>query len=233
MHWLNRRVSRSYRRGARLGRLVLLLTTTGRKTGLPRTTPLQYEMVDGVIYVASARGQAADWFRNVVANPCVTVQIEDEQFAALAEPVTDPARIAGFLELRLQRHPIMLRLMLAAEGLPPWFDRVALERFAAGKALVAMRRIEPGGDARRVREESPSTRRPENESPYRRVISNPVAGARRYAERRPPCRRTQAMSKPQTPTRRVSTNEAAGRSAAGRSGTSQPCCQARRQSCTS
>lgn len=142
MHRLNRRISGNYRRGARLGQLVLLLTTTGRKTGLPRTTPLQYEIVDDVIYVASARGQKADWFRNIVANPHVQVQIRDQRFDSEAEPITDPARIADFLELRLKRHPIMLRMMLAAEGLPLRFDRAALEQFAAQKALVAIRDAE-------------------------------------------------------------------------------------------
>jgi deazaflavin-dependent oxidoreductase (nitroreductase family) len=121
---------------------VLLLTTTGRKTGLPRTTPLQYEIVDGVIYVGSARGQKADWFRNVVANPRVHVQIKDQQFEADAEPITAPVRIADFLELRRKRHPIMLRVLLAVEGLPLRFNRADLERFAVGKALVALRRTE-------------------------------------------------------------------------------------------
>ncbi|HET7090304.1 MAG TPA: nitroreductase/quinone reductase family protein [Anaerolineae bacterium] len=139
MHRLNRRISGGYRRGARLGRLVLLLTTTGRKTGLPRTTPVQYEIVDGAIYVASARGQEADWFRNIVANPRVRVQIKDEQFEALAEPITDPTRVADLLELRLKRHPVMIRLMLLAEGLPLRFNRTALETFAADKAVVAIR----------------------------------------------------------------------------------------------
>jgi deazaflavin-dependent oxidoreductase (nitroreductase family) len=139
MHRLNRRISGNYRRGARLSRLVLLLTTTGRKTGLPRTTPLQYEIVDSVIYVASARGKEADWFRNVIANPRVKVQIKDEQFEAEAEPITDPARIADFLELRLKRHPVMIRLLLWAEGLPARFGRTALETFAANKAIVAIR----------------------------------------------------------------------------------------------
>lgn len=118
--------------------LVLLLTTTGRKSGLPRVTPLQYEEVDGAFYVASARGPAADWFRNVVANSHVTVQIRTNQFEGLAEPVTDPCRIADFLELRLRRHPIMLRLMLFLEGLPLNFDHTALIRFAGGKALVVI-----------------------------------------------------------------------------------------------
>jgi len=38
--------------GPVIGRVVLLLTTTGRRSGLPRVTPLQYEQIDGAIYVA-------------------------------------------------------------------------------------------------------------------------------------------------------------------------------------
>ena len=50
------------------GRFVLLLTTIGRKSGLPRATPLQYEEVDGQYRIASARGTEADWYRNILAN---------------------------------------------------------------------------------------------------------------------------------------------------------------------
>ena len=119
--------------------LVLLLTTTGRKSGLPRVTPLQFEAVDGLIYVASARGQEADWFRNIVVDPRVHVQTQERQFDGFAEPITDPSRIAGFLETRLHRHPVMLRLLLLLEGLPWNPDHARLERFAQGKALVMIR----------------------------------------------------------------------------------------------
>ena len=126
------------------GRLVLLLTTIGRKSGLPRVTPLQYEEVDGIYYVAAARGQKADWFRNIVADPKVTVQLQDRSFQALAEPVTDPARIADFFELRLERRPRMMGRMMRLEGLPPNHTRADLEAFAADKAMVVIR---PAPDA--------------------------------------------------------------------------------------
>ena len=62
-------------------------------------------------------------------------------FEGLAEPIVDPARIADFLLLRLKRHPIMMRAMLALEG--QWRCRRAdLERLAASKALVAIRPTE-------------------------------------------------------------------------------------------
>jgi hypothetical protein len=39
---------------------------SGRTSGLPRTIPLQFEEVDGEIYLALARGQEADWFKNII-----------------------------------------------------------------------------------------------------------------------------------------------------------------------
>ena len=121
-----------------LGRLVLLLTTTGRKSGQPRLTPLQYEEIDGAIYVASALGTKADWFKNLRANPCVKVRIGSREFDALAEPVTDPCRIADFLELRLARHPKMVGAILGSVGLPPSPSRAQLEEYARQLAMVIL-----------------------------------------------------------------------------------------------
>ena len=125
--------------GPVIGWLVLLLTTTGRKTGLPRVTPLQYEEQDGVIYVASARGRQADWFRNILANPRVEIRVKARRFYGQAEPITDPARVADFLELRLEHHPRMMGAMLRGEGLAARPDRAQLEKFAAKIAVVAIR----------------------------------------------------------------------------------------------
>ena len=138
MRLLNRHLMPKTRPEVRLSGLVLLLTTTGRKSGLPRQTRLQYEKEDSVIYVAAARGQQADWFRNIVAHPHVEVQIEGQSLSGLAEPITDPVRIADFLELRLKRHPLMIRLMLLSHGLIR-ADRARLEQLAAHLAVVAIR----------------------------------------------------------------------------------------------
>ena len=66
---------------------LLLLGTTGRRTGRRRTTPLSY-LADGDQYVvvAAAGGAAADpdWYRNLVARPQVTVEVGHEEFEATA-----------------------------------------------------------------------------------------------------------------------------------------------------
>jgi deazaflavin-dependent oxidoreductase (nitroreductase family) len=71
----------------RNGSKILLLTTKGRKTGEPRTTPLIYEN-DGDRYViVASKGGAPEhpgWYRNLAKDPEVEVQVMDEVFPARA-----------------------------------------------------------------------------------------------------------------------------------------------------
>jgi deazaflavin-dependent oxidoreductase (nitroreductase family) len=73
--------------GPMAGRPLLLLTTTGVKTGQRRTSPMMY-VPDGdrLLVIASNAGALAhpDWYRNLVANPDVTVEVGDETYAARA-----------------------------------------------------------------------------------------------------------------------------------------------------
>ncbi len=69
------------------GRRLLLLTTRGKRTGKERTTPLAYHR-DGERYVvAGSKGGAPthpDWYRNLLADPNVTVEVSGERFPAHA-----------------------------------------------------------------------------------------------------------------------------------------------------
>jgi proline iminopeptidase len=76
-------VGHIWRRGAK----TLLLTTTGRKTGNPTTTPLIYENDgDRYVIVASKGGAPEDpgWYLNLQKNPEVELQVKDEVFTARA-----------------------------------------------------------------------------------------------------------------------------------------------------
>jgi len=71
----------------REGSTVLLLTTTGRKTGEKHTTPLIYQLDgDNPVIVASKGGAPEDpgWYRNLTKNPEVEVQIKGDKFHARA-----------------------------------------------------------------------------------------------------------------------------------------------------
>jgi len=126
--------------GPVIGWIVLLLTTTGRKSGQPRITPLQYEQIDGAYYLGAARGLQADWVRNLQANPRVELRVGAKRINGLAEVVTDPKRMADFLEVRLQRHPLMIGLIMQkAHGLPKHPSREQLEKLAENEAVVIVR----------------------------------------------------------------------------------------------
>jgi proline iminopeptidase len=69
------------------GSTILLLTTTGRKTGTPSTTPLIFDFDgDNPVIVASQGGapEHPGWYRNLVKNPHVEVQVKGERFPATA-----------------------------------------------------------------------------------------------------------------------------------------------------
>ncbi|HEY2543792.1 MAG TPA: nitroreductase family deazaflavin-dependent oxidoreductase [Gaiellaceae bacterium] len=71
----------------REGSTTLLLTTRGRKTGNATTTPLIYDFDgDNPVIVASKGGapEHPGWYRNILANNHVDVQIKGEKFHAHA-----------------------------------------------------------------------------------------------------------------------------------------------------
>jgi deazaflavin-dependent oxidoreductase (nitroreductase family) len=68
---------------------VMILTARGRKSGLPRHTGLAYEQIEGIRYANSAWGAESDWYRNVVADPHVTLQTGEGVEHAYAYRVTD------------------------------------------------------------------------------------------------------------------------------------------------
>lgn len=74
------------------GGSLLLLTTTGAKSGEPRTSPLAYATEDGK-YVVVASYAGADknpaWYHNIVANPKVTIEVGTEKFEATATIVLE------------------------------------------------------------------------------------------------------------------------------------------------
>jgi len=106
--WMSRANVKAYRAtGGRLGGKwrvgsafpwgipVCLLTTTGRKTGRPRTLPLLFlEDGDRVVLVASQGGQPKHplWYRNIQANPEVTIQIRSRVRTMRARVATPEER---------------------------------------------------------------------------------------------------------------------------------------------
>ncbi len=89
------RANRGKSGGPMEGRPLLLLTTTGAKSGQLRTTPMMY-IPDGdrLLVIASNAGAPVhpDWYRNLVAYPEVTVEVGNEIFEAIAIVTEGPER---------------------------------------------------------------------------------------------------------------------------------------------
>ena len=85
-------------RGRMVGRLggapLMLLTTTGRRSGKRRTVPLIYAPGPEPVLVASNGGAASHplWFRNAMADPQVRVEIGSRKFVARLEAVSEAER---------------------------------------------------------------------------------------------------------------------------------------------
>ena len=81
------------------GRQLLLLHTTGAKSGQERVNPLAY-IRDGerLVVIASNEGRPnnPDWYYNVLAQPLVTVELGAETFAATASVPAEPERTRLF-----------------------------------------------------------------------------------------------------------------------------------------
>ncbi len=73
------------------GVTTLLLTTTGRRSGQPRTTPLIYGRAGEKYLIVASRGGAPkhpSWYENLAANPLVQVQVMADRFKARARTAT-------------------------------------------------------------------------------------------------------------------------------------------------
>jgi deazaflavin-dependent oxidoreductase (nitroreductase family) len=89
------------------GRPLLLISTTGARTGQTRVNPLMYLPDGDRIAVFATKGGAAtnpDWYHNLVANPVIGVEVGDERFEADATVVTGEERDRLYAE-QVARYP--------------------------------------------------------------------------------------------------------------------------------
>ena len=112
------------------GSPILLLTTTGRKSGEERTTPLIYGRSGGDVLVVASNGgspTAPPWFLNLEADPEVGVQIKGDVFRARARVATP------------EEKPEMWRTMV---GHWQYYDRYQ-EMTEREIPVVVLERVEP------------------------------------------------------------------------------------------
>jgi deazaflavin-dependent oxidoreductase (nitroreductase family) len=94
-----------------LGNRFVLLTHTGRKSGLLRQTVLEvvrYDRSSGICVVASGWGMKSAWSKNISANPRIVFQIRSKRTAAIAERLSPEAGATELFDYA-HRYPLALQ----------------------------------------------------------------------------------------------------------------------------
>ena len=125
LKWMSRINTVMYRRGGGEGLggtfqkiPVALLTTTGRKSGQPRVSPLYFLRDGDRVIVAASKGGAEKnpmWYLNLKADPKVSVQIKKEMLELTARAATG--------EERAKYWPQLVEMYSSYEHYQSWTDR--------------------------------------------------------------------------------------------------------------
>ena len=89
------------------GAPMLLLHTTGAKSGQQRVNPMMYLELDGRRYVFASKAGAdtnPDWYHNLVASSAVTVEVGAETYEATAAALAEDERSRIYAE-QASRYP--------------------------------------------------------------------------------------------------------------------------------
>ena len=118
---------------------IMVLTTTGRKSGQPRQTPVNYALIDGDIYCTAGFGAVSDWYRNLMANPKVEVWLpDDSHFSGLAEDIIPGPTRLPWLRTVLQNSGFAA----FAAGINPYtIDDSHLEKVCRDYCLVRIQKM--------------------------------------------------------------------------------------------
>jgi deazaflavin-dependent oxidoreductase (nitroreductase family) len=126
---------------------IMVITHTGRKSGLKRQTPINYAVIDGEVYCTAGFGKMSDWYRNIKTHPEVEIWLPDGWWAGVAEDVSSSK----------QRLLIMRQILInsgfaahAFEGIDPHkITEDELVKLTTEYCLIHIRRTEartgPGG----------------------------------------------------------------------------------------
>ncbi|MBN1149478.1 MAG: nitroreductase family deazaflavin-dependent oxidoreductase [Anaerolineales bacterium] len=125
---------------------IMVITHTGRKSGLRRRTPVNYVRIGGDLYCTAGFGHVSDWYRNIMANPNVEVWLPDSWLVGTAEDISDHER----------RIPLLREVIIASGFAGPMFGvnphTMSDQEFAAATKEYRLIRIQltqqlggPGG----------------------------------------------------------------------------------------
>ena len=127
---VNARVIEQFRTGDAVDGMtrerLLLLTTVGRRSGTPRTTPMMFHRYRGRLLVMASNAGAAnapDWYANLVAHPSVIVEAPHATYDAIARTLVGADRVAAWDDL-VSAYPFFADHQLQAGRVIPLVELV-------------------------------------------------------------------------------------------------------------
>ena len=124
--------------GPVIGKFVMVITTRGRKSGKPHSVMTEYHEMDGLKYVPCAFGERSDWYKNIQADPYVTIQTSSGTEKALASRVIEDGELLELYHLIHARNAPMLIWYLNSLGIKDEPDEVL-----ANKNKIVFIRFDP------------------------------------------------------------------------------------------
>lgn len=122
---------------------VLVLTTWGRKTGLPRHTAIEYRAHGSKLYLLSGWGQRPNWISNLIEQPVVRVRRGGQVLNTRASIVTDTSETLRALYLFRKRAPFIYDPVFARLSDRETVNRRTLPEIASQLTIV---RLDPSDD---------------------------------------------------------------------------------------
>lgn len=130
--------------GGLMTKRMVLLNHVGRKSGLPRQAVVEvtkYDADHDTYYVASGWGKKADWYRNLLATPDITIQVGWRKMAVTAVPLT-PEQSGEVMADYARRYPTAARV-LSERLLGYEVDGTAENYYALGHDVVPFVALQP------------------------------------------------------------------------------------------
>jgi deazaflavin-dependent oxidoreductase (nitroreductase family) len=94
---------------------IMVITTTGRKSGRSYTTPIGY-LRDGASVIALNPGGGSNWYKNALKNKQVCLEIKGKTYQAQAAPLDDPEDRKKIFERYRQERAKRFKLLFGVEA---------------------------------------------------------------------------------------------------------------------
>ena len=129
--------------GPVIGKVMMIITHTGRNSGLPRRTMVEHYWQNGRPYAVSGWGAQSQWVKNLLSDPRCTIQTAQGTESATAVRVNNDAELWNVYHLFMEKDPYLTKIFLAMVGIdedPDDFvahkNRVYLFRFDPSSAVT-------------------------------------------------------------------------------------------------